>query len=88
MHYYTGKYTEAKEDFAVHSGLLAENKHFNKDKLKTIYKAMDFCINENDNLSYNQKKEMKTIKNQIEYALPSVRAETEIEQSKEQQMNM
>ena len=87
-HYYPGKYTEAKEDFAVRSGLLSENKHFNKEKLKTIHKAVDFCINENYNHFYKQKNEMKAIKNQIEYALPDVCAETEIEQSSEQQMNM
>lgn len=87
-HYFSGKYTEAKEDFAVRSGLMAENKYFNKDKLKAIYKALDFCIHENPDLSGKQEYEMKELKKQIEYALPDVCSELEAEQSAGQQMNM
>lgn len=87
-HYYPGKYTEAKEDFAIRSGLVKEKKYFNDEKLKAIYKALDFCIHENPELSGKQEDEMKELKKQIEYVLPDISAELEAEQSAGQQMNM
>ena len=49
---------------------------------------MDFYIHENPDLSGKQEDKMKDLKKQIEYALPDIYSEHEIEQSAGQQMNM
>jgi len=70
-HYYLNKYQEAKEDFAIRSGLIPEHRLFNKDQLLDIYRTVSHSLDERMDLTDKQEESLKEIKEQIEKTLPS-----------------
>ena len=78
-HYYLNKYQEAKEDFAIRSGLIPEHRLFNKDQLLDIYCAVNHSLDERMDLTCKQEEALKEIKNQIEKTLPSAEVMLKVE---------
>lgn len=70
-HYYPNKYSEAKEEFAIRSGLVSEHKIFNKEQMLDIYRAVSYSMDERADLSFKQEDALKEIKKQIEKTIPS-----------------
>lgn len=69
-HYHMENYTAAKEDFAVRSGLIAENHLFTNEQLKKIQDSVKYCMNENGYLTDRQYDDLGAIVEQIEQILP------------------
>lgn len=69
-HYHMENYTAAKEDFAVRSGLIAENHLFTNEQLKKIQDSVKYCMNENGCLTDRQYDDLGAIVEQIEQILP------------------
>lgn len=70
-HYYLNKYQEAKEEFAVRSGLIPEHRLFNKEQLLDIYRTVSHSLDESKELTCKQEDTLKEIKKQIERIVPS-----------------
>ncbi|MGB8451860.1 MAG: hypothetical protein WCD89_05955 [Anaerocolumna sp.] len=73
-HYYPNKYPEAKEEFAIRSGLIPEHRLFNKEQLLDIYRAVSHSMDERMDLTCKQEDALKEIKKQIERTVPSAEA--------------
>jgi hypothetical protein len=78
-HYYPNKYSEAKEEFAIRSGLVLEHKIFSKEQMLDIYRAVNYSMDERADLSFKQEDALKEIKNQIEKTIPSAAGVLEAE---------
>lgn len=91
-HYYPNKYSEAKEEFAIRSGLVSEHRLFSKEQMLDIYRAVSYSLDERTDLTFKQEDALKTIKEQIERAVPSaaavLKAEQEAELMQESDMKM
>lgn len=82
-HYYSNKYSEAKEEFAIRSGLVSEHKVFNKEQMLDIYRAVSYSMDERADLSFKQEDTLKEIKKQIEKTIPSAAGMLEAERQAE-----
>jgi hypothetical protein len=85
---YIYDYAKAKQDFAVRSGLIDENRIFNDEKLTNIYQAFALYKDEAPNLTYDQEKEIKELMHQIERVIPDAEISLEAELANEMQINM
>ena len=68
---YHTDYNAAKEDFATRSGLVDSNRLFEADELKRIHKCIDFALENDDSLGFEQEKELSELKGKIEDIIPS-----------------
>ncbi|MCL2035034.1 MAG: hypothetical protein FWG94_09935 [Oscillospiraceae bacterium] len=71
-HYFTD-YAAAKEDFAVRAGLMPQAKVFTKEQATEIRRAVEFSINNNDDLALDAETELKRISARLTagYGLPA-----------------
>ena len=69
-HYYHNDYEGAKEDFAVRSGLVSEQKMFKDEELQAIYRTLDQGQKYIPYLTYDQEKEILALKSRIEHIAP------------------
>ena len=68
---YHSDYLAAKEDFAIRSGLVDGDRLFDVDELKRIHKCIDFALENDDSLDFNQEKELSELKERLEDLIPS-----------------
>lgn len=72
-HYYVDDYAAAKQDFAIRSGLIEKDKLFTPEQLTAIYRCVDGALEGAiNNLTFDEKKELKDIKGQIADIIPDL----------------
>lgn len=92
-HYHGNNYDGAKEDFAQRSGLVDKHRLFNDEQLTSLYRIASETLENDLELSDKATESLKSICNQIEYALPDVQerinaaSQTSVE-TQNQQLNM
>jgi len=70
--FYTEDYKAAKENFATRSGLISNNKLFTQEQAAEIKAAIEYCIENNSDLTYAAENELSTIAAQLHTAYPAV----------------
>ncbi|MCM1300059.1 MAG: hypothetical protein NC203_07795 [Firmicutes bacterium] len=68
-HYY-GEYSKAKADFAVRSGLVDEDKLFDEKELIKFHQCLEFTLNNDESLDFEQEKALTELKEKIEESVP------------------
>ena len=86
--HYSFDYESAKEDFAIRSGMVDENKLFTDEQMNDIYRAVNYFRWENEDITDKQDAAMKDIMEKIEYAIPGAESVLGTEQSSGMGMNM
>ena len=81
-HYYNNNYAAAKQDFAIRSRLIPEERIFNEEQLVVIYRSCEGALNYGLDMSNEQEKCLRGVQEQIEYTIPNI-----AEIIKEQDMN-
>ena len=71
-HYFSENYNGAKQDFAIRSGLIPEQRIFGDEQLIEIYRCCADTLDAGYDLTYDQEKRIKGIQEQIEYSLPNI----------------
>lgn len=71
-HYYNGNYDGAKCDFAIRSGLISEQQLFKDEQLIEIYRCCADALNAGFDLTYEQEKCIKSVREQIENGMPDI----------------
>lgn len=69
-HYYHNDYAGAKEDFAIRSGLVSEQKLFKDKELQGIYRTLDQGQKYIPQLTFDQEQELLALKSRIECIAP------------------
>ncbi|RJE46585.1 MULTISPECIES: hypothetical protein [unclassified Dehalobacter] len=87
-HYFINKYTSAKEDFAVRSGLIPEKKLFSPEQFSEMYKCIKGMLEGGYELTYDSEKKLGEIREQIECIVPDVEERIAQAQGQAPQMNM
>ena len=81
-HYFQNGYEEAKHDFVRRSGLLPKEALFEPEQLAEMHRALAFVCEQDEGLSIEREKEIKTIMEQIKCLLPESPEQTQtMEQS-------
>jgi len=86
--YFMNDYEGAKEDFATRTGMVPENKLFNKDQLHAIYEALDFKRGNDPDLTFDHEDALIKIQRQIERAAPDIAFSSEPSASPVPHMNL
>jgi len=73
--YYNDNYIGAKQNFAVRSGLVDEQRIFSDEQMKDIYRALDYYRCQNSDITIKQEEAVKDLMEKIECALPGAEAE-------------
>lgn len=85
-HYFGNCYQEAKQDFAVRSGLVQSERLFSEAQLAEIYRSVQQTLYTDLELTRTQEKTLQSVSDQITELLPGI-AERQIQQqSMEQSM--
>ena len=71
-HYYNNNYAAAKQDFAIRSRLIPEERIFNEEQLTEIYRCCADALNYGFDLSEEQEKIIRGIQEQIEFGVPDI----------------
>ena len=87
-HYYEGSFQDAKEDFAVRSGLISRAQLFTQEELTELYRATDFSLDEGPEPDGRQLEALRQARTKIEYTVPDLQARLEQIQRQEPQMSM
>ena len=87
-HYFIDKYADAKEDFAVRSGLIPEKKLFTPEQFTEMYKCIKGMLEGGYELTYDSEKKLGEIREQIERIVPDVEERIAQAQGQVPQMNM
>ena len=74
---YYSDYLAAKENFAVRSGLVDKERLFSGDELLKLKSCVDFVLENDDSLDYEQEKELSELKEKIEDIAPCQTANQE-----------
>ena len=69
-HYHMENYEAAKQDFAVHAGLVSEQRLFSDEQLAVIRNACEFALEDDATLSYAEEKQLQSVQEQLEVLLP------------------
>lgn len=73
-HYAAHHYEDAKQDFAVRSGLLKKEQLFSPEQLIEIYRCCADTLEAGFDLTYDQEKRIKSVQEQIENGMPDIMA--------------
>jgi hypothetical protein len=68
--FYTEDYTAAKESFAIRSGLVSQNKLFTQEQAAEIKAAIEYCIENNGDMTIRTEDELKTAAAKLRAAYP------------------
>lgn len=68
-HYY-GEYSKAKADFAVRSGLVDEDRIFEEKELIKLHQCLEFTLNNDETLDFEQEKELTELKEKSKNLFP------------------
>lgn len=71
-HYYEGDYSGTKQDFAVRSGLVPNERHFTPEQLMEIYQQCTY-VSSSCELSREQEKAIQEIQDRIQELVPDYR---------------
>lgn len=71
-HYFGGNYEGAKQDFATRSQLIDHNRLFTPEQTIEIYRCCADALNYGLDLTYEQEKNIKSVQEQIETAMPDI----------------
>lgn len=71
-HYFAGNYEGAKQDFATRSGLIKENQLFTEEQLIEIYRCCSDTLDAGFDLTWEQEKTIKGVRDQIESSMPDI----------------
>ena len=71
-HYYGTNYSDAKQDFAIRTGLVSEQRIFGDEQLIEIYRCCADTLDVGYDLTYDQEKCIKGIQEQIEHGIPDI----------------
>ena len=71
-HYFNNNFKDAKQDFAIRSGLIDKLCIFSEIQLTEMYRCAADTLEINDTLAYEREKSIENIQNQIEDLLPDV----------------
>lgn len=71
-HYYNNNYAAAKQDFAIRSRLIPEERIFNEEQLMAIYRSCEGALNYGLDVSNEQEKCLRSVQEQIEYTIPNI----------------
>ena len=77
-HYYS-EYSKAKTDFAVRSGLVDEDKLFDEKELIKLQQCLEFTLDNDESLDFEQEKELTELKEKIEESVPCQTENQELE---------
>ena len=72
-HYHGNSYAAAKEDFAVRSGLIPEQKLFKNEQLIEIYRCCADTLDAGFDLTYEQEECIRSVQEKIEREMPDIR---------------
>lgn len=70
--YYGSNYSGAKQDFAIRTGLISEQRVFSDEQLTEIYRCCAVTLESANDLTYDQEKCIKGIQQQIEYEMSDI----------------
>lgn len=73
-HYYGNNYLDAKEEFAIRTGLIREQQIFSSDQLTEIYHCAADTLKNEATLTYERERAIEGIQNQIQELIPDVEA--------------
>lgn len=80
-HYYHNDYAGAKEDFAIRSGLVSEQKLFKDKELQGIYRTLDQGQKYIPYLTFDQEQELLALKSSLECIAPKAVEAFKMEQA-------
>ena len=86
-HYYDDSFREAKQDFAVRSGLISRAQLFTPEELTEMYRATDFFLDEGPEPGVERLKARQEARTKIEYTVPDLQSRLEQAQNQKPQMN-
>ena len=85
-HYFGNNYAQAKQDFAVRSGLITRAQLFTPEELTEMYRATDFLLDEGPEPGVERLKAIQEARTKIEYTVPDL--QSRLEQIQEQSPQM
>lgn len=85
-HYYEGDFQNAKQDFAVRSGLISKAQLFSPEQLTELYRATDLLLEEGSELEGKQMKAIQEARTKIAYIVLDL--QDRLEQVQEQGMEL
>ncbi len=71
--YYLDRYTDAKQDFAIHAGLVEKQRLFPDEQLVAIYRSIDNTLDAGFNFTNADEIRLSFIQSQIEDLLPDIK---------------
>lgn len=71
-HYYNDSFREAKQDFAVRSGLIPKAQLFTPEQLTELYRATEFFLDDGPEPSSGQMQSLQEARRKIEYVVPNL----------------
>ena len=86
-HYFDTDYDGARQDFAIRSGLIDEQKLFKPDDLIVIYDACVYRALNDENMIYNEEGKLRKLIERIEKIVTELHERTEPEQETEQDLD-
>ena len=78
-HYYSSDYEGAKQDFAIRSHLIDQNRLFTPEQMVTMYQCGEDTLNYGLDMTYEQEQSIKGVLAQIEDVIPD-----ELEKARQQ----
>lgn len=72
-HYHGNSYEAAKEDFAVRSGLIPDQKLFKNEQLIEIYRCCADTLDAGFDLTYEQEECIRSVQEKIQSEMPDIR---------------
>ena len=76
-HYFNNNFKDAKQDFAIRSGLINKLRIFSEEQLTEMYRCAADTLETNKTLTYEREKSIESVRKQIEDLLPDVAARVE-----------
>lgn len=86
--HYFEDYEKAKLDFAVRSGLVAEDRLFSTEQLTEVYRAVHETLDSGSSLTAEREQLLKGIGEQIERAVPDLQERVSLSNQKELEVGM
>ena len=86
-HYYGTNYAGAKQDFALRSGLLPQDRLFTPEELKDLYRCCEKTLELDESLTYLDAERLTSLEEKIEAISPGIgdRVEEILRQEQEAQ---
>ena len=72
MNLYDDSFREAKQDFAVRSGLIPKAQLFTPEQLTELYRATEFFLDDGPEPSSGQIQSLQEARRKIEYVVPNL----------------